>query len=114
MRSGTPVRTMPVSGSVMRKVEWWGVGRGFASLHLPAIHGGKWPFFSYEARMARLEKPSMELKIPGMIAHGDFQPNLALIQKQRGQESGKARMPRFLAEIRCIKDGVLPLCIGVK
>lgn len=63
--------------------------------------------------MARLEKPSMELKMPGMIAQGDFQPSLALIQKHRGQESGRARMPRFLAEIRCIKDGVLPLCIGV-
>lgn len=42
----------------------------------------------------------MEEKIPGMMAQGDFQPNLALIQKQRGQESGRARMPRFLAEIR--------------
>ena len=42
----------------------------------------------------------MELKMPGIMAHGDFQPNLALIQKHRGQQSGKARMPRFLAEIR--------------
>ena len=100
MRSGTPVRTMPVSGSVRRKVEWCGVGKGFASLHLPAIHGGKWPFFSYEARMARFEKPSMLLKIPGMMAQGDFQPSLARIQKHRGQKSGRARMPRFLAEIR--------------
>ena len=50
--------------------------------------------------MARLEKPSMLLKMPGMIAHGAFQPSLARIQKQRGQESGRAKMPRFLAEIR--------------
>ena len=42
----------------------------------------------------------MEEKMPGMIAHGAFQPSLARIQKHRGQESGKARMPRFLAEIR--------------
>ena len=42
----------------------------------------------------------MELKIPGMIAQGDFQPSLALIQKHRGQQSGRARIPRFLAEIR--------------
>ena len=91
---------MPVFGSVRRKVEWWGVGKGLASLHLPATHEGKWPVFSYEAKMARLEKPSMELKMPGMIAHGDFQPSLALIQKHRSQQSGRARMPRFLAEIR--------------
>lgn len=50
--------------------------------------------------MARLEKPSMLLKMPGIMAQGDFQPSLALIQKQRGQQSGRARMPRFLAEIR--------------
>ena len=50
--------------------------------------------------MARLEKPSMLLKMPGMMAQGDFQPNLARIQKHRGQQSGRARMPRFLAEIR--------------
>ena len=50
--------------------------------------------------MAFFEYASMELKMPGIIAHGDFQPNLALIQKHRGQESGRARMPRFLAEIR--------------
>jgi len=50
--------------------------------------------------MARLEKPSMELKMPGMIAQGDFQPSFARIQKHRGQESGKARRPKFLAEIR--------------
>ena len=42
----------------------------------------------------------MELKMPGMMAQGDFQPSLALIQKQRGQQSGRAKMPRFLAEIR--------------
>ena len=50
--------------------------------------------------MARLEKLSMLLKIPGIMAQGDFQPSLALIQKHRGQESGRARMPRVLAEIR--------------
>lgn len=42
----------------------------------------------------------MEEKMPGMMAQGDFQDNLALIQKQRGQESGRDRRPRFLAEIR--------------
>lgn len=42
----------------------------------------------------------MELKMPGMMAQGDFQPSLARIQKHRGQESGKANMPRFFAEIR--------------
>ena len=42
----------------------------------------------------------MLLKIPGMIAQGDFQAKWALIQKQRSQQSGRARMPRFLAEIR--------------
>ena len=42
----------------------------------------------------------MELKMPGMMAQGAFQPSLARIQKQRGQQSGKARIPRFLAEIR--------------
>ena len=50
--------------------------------------------------MARLEKPSMLLKMPGMMAQGDFQPRRARIQKHRGQESGRANMPRFLAEIR--------------
>ena len=42
----------------------------------------------------------MELKMPGMIDQGDFQPRRARIQKQRSQQSGRARMPRFLAEIR--------------
>ena len=42
----------------------------------------------------------MLLKMPGIMAQGAFQPSLALIQKQRGQQSGKARMPRFFAEIR--------------
>ena len=42
----------------------------------------------------------MLLKIPGMMAQGAFQANLARIQKQRGQEFGRAKMPRFLAEIR--------------
>lgn len=46
------------------------------------------------------EIPSMELKMPGMIAQGDFQPSLARIQKHRGQEFGRNRRPRFLAEIR--------------
>ena len=44
----------------------------------------------------------MLLKMPGIMAQGDFQANLARIQKQRGQESGRARRPRFLAEIRMI------------
>lgn len=100
IRSGTPVRITPVSGSFIRKVEWWGVGRGVASAHLPAIQGVKWPFVSKYARMAFFEYASMLLKIPGIIAHGDFQPSLALIQKHRGQAFGRARMPRFLAEIR--------------
>ena len=43
---------------------------------------------------------TMEEKIPGIIAQGAFQPSLARIQKQRSQQSGRARMPRFLAEIR--------------
>ena len=34
------------------------------------------------------------------MAQGDFQPSLALIQKQRTQQSGRASRPRFLAEIR--------------
>ena len=89
-----------MAGSVSLNVEWWGVGRGVASLHLPATHEGKWPVFSYEAKMARLEKPSMGLKMPGMIAQGAFQSSLARIQKHRGQQSGRARRPRFLAEIR--------------
>lgn len=50
--------------------------------------------------MAFFEYASMEEKIPGMMAHGDFQPSLARIQKHRGQQSGRARRPRFLAEIR--------------
>ena len=99
-RSGTPVRMIPVFESTSLKVECWGVGRGLASLHLPAIQGGNRRCLSKYARMARLEKASMELKIPGMIAQGAFQPNLALIQKHRSQESGRARRPRFLAEIR--------------
>ena len=73
---------------------------GLASLHRPAIHEGKWPFFSYEARIARFENESIELKIPGIMALGDFQAKWALIQKHRGQESGRARIPRFFAEIR--------------
>ena len=63
--------------------------------------------------MARLEKPSMELKMPGMIDHGDFQPRRARIQKQRGQQSGRANMPRFLAEIR-MEVFVRHWCIGGK
>ena len=63
--------------------------------------------------MARLEKPSMEEKMPGIMAQGDFQPSLALIQKQRGQESGRARIPRFLAEIR-MEGVVRHWCIGGK
>ena len=63
--------------------------------------------------MARLEKPSMLLKIPGIIAQGDFQPSLARIQKHRGQESGRAKMPRLLAEIR-IGGVVRHWCIGGK
>ena len=43
---------------------------------------------------------------------GAFQPNLALIQKHRSQASGRARRPRFLAEMRCINDGVPHLCMG--
>lgn len=89
-----------VSGSMSLKVEWCGDFKGRTSAHRPAIQGGKWPIFSYEARMARLEKPSMELKMPGMTAQGDFQAKWALIQKHRGQQSGRASMPRFLAEIR--------------
>ena len=42
----------------------------------------------------------MLLKMPGMMAQGDFQPNLARIQKHRSQQTGRAKMPRFLAEIR--------------
>ena len=84
----------------MRKVEWWGVGRGLASLHLPAIHDGNLPCLSKYAKMARFEKASMLLKIPGMMAQGDFQPSLARSQKHRSQASGRARRPRFLAEIR--------------
>jgi hypothetical protein len=42
----------------------------------------------------------MLLKMPGIIAQGDFQANLARIQKHRSQQSGRARRPRFLAEIR--------------
>ena len=42
----------------------------------------------------------MLLKMPGIMAQGDRQPSLARIQKQRGQQSGRARRPRFLAEIR--------------
>ena len=42
----------------------------------------------------------MELKMPGMIDQGDFQPSLARSQKHLGQQSGSARRPRFLAEIR--------------
>ena len=99
-RSGTPVRTMPVFGSVSLKVEWRGVGRGLASAHLPAIQGGKRWCLSKYARMARFEKASMLLKMPGMMAQGARQPNLALIQKQRSQALGSARMPRFFAEIR--------------
>ena len=63
--------------------------------------------------MARLEKPSMLLKMPGIMAQGEFQPSLALIQKHRGQESGRARMPRFLAEIRMGRL-VRLWCIGGK
>ena len=63
--------------------------------------------------MARLEKPSIEEKMPGMIAQGDFQPNLALIQKHRGQQSGRARRPRFFAEIR-MGVFVRHWCIGSK
>ena len=42
----------------------------------------------------------MLLKMPGMMAQGDFQASFARIQKQQGQQSGRARIPRFLAEIR--------------
>lgn len=42
----------------------------------------------------------MLLKMPGIIAQGDFQPRRVRIQKHRGQQSGRARIPRFLAEIR--------------
>ena len=42
----------------------------------------------------------MLLKIPGMIAQGDFQPSLARSQKHLGQQSGSASRPRFFAEIR--------------
>ena len=38
--------------------------------------------------------------MPGIMAQGDFQPRWARIQKHRGQQSGRAKMPRFLAEIR--------------
>ena len=75
---------------------------GLASLHRPEIHRGKHSCLSKYARMARLEKASMELNIPGMMAQGAFQPSLALIQKHRGQESGRAKMPRFFAEMRMI------------
>lgn len=50
--------------------------------------------------MAFFEYASMEEKMPGIMAQGAFQPSLARIQKQRGQQSGRANMPRFLAEIR--------------
>ncbi|NBK24500.1 MAG: hypothetical protein EOM68_21035 [Spirochaetia bacterium] len=50
--------------------------------------------------MARFEKPSMELKMPGIMAQGDFQAKWARIQKHLSQQSGRARRPRFLAEIR--------------
>ena len=63
--------------------------------------------------MARLEKPSIEEKIPGMMAQGDFQPRRARIQKHRGQQSGRARRPRFLAEIR-MEYVVGHWCIGGK
>ena len=84
-----------------------------ASVHLPAIQGGKWPFVSKYARMAFFEYASMEEKMPGIIAHGDFQLSLALIQKQRGQQSGRARIPRFLAEIR-MQGVVRHWCFGGK
>ena len=42
----------------------------------------------------------MEEKMPGIMDQGDFQPRRARSQKHRGQESGRARRPRFLAEIR--------------
>lgn len=55
----------------------------------------------------------MELNMPGMTAQGTFQDNLARIQKQRGQESGRDRRPRFLAEI--LMEGVVRhWCIGGK
>ena len=55
----------------------------------------------------------MLLKMPGIMAHGDFQASLARIQKHRGQESGRARRPRFLAEIR-MGVFVRPWCIEGK
>lgn len=42
----------------------------------------------------------MLLKMPGIMAHGDFQAKWARIQKHRSQQSGRARIPRFFAEIR--------------
>ena len=63
--------------------------------------------------MARLEKLSMLLKMPGMMAQGAFQANLVRIQKHRGQQSGRARRPRFLAEIR-MRGFVRHWCGGSK
>ena len=52
----------------------------------------------------------MEEKMPGIMAQGDFQAKWARIQKHRGQESGRDRMPRFLAEIRCMNHFVDQVC----
>jgi len=63
--------------------------------------------------MALLEKESIEEKMPGKIEYGIFQPIFAFNQKHLSHALSKAREPRFLAEIRCMKDVVDQVCNAV-
>src|SRR5213592_2660481 len=62
-------------------------------------HAGGLPWLSNHWWTTFLVYESMEEKMPGKTWNGSLYWTRSLIQKQRGQKSGRATSPSFLAEI---------------